>query len=76
VSNKSRPPLVGDGLVTRDLRVAAVDVARVKIFLEAYEGLAAVFAEEGGDLVIAAPADRARELDEALVDLRSFLRRF
>ena len=34
--------------------------------MEASEGLAAVHAESGGDLFVAASAERARELDELL----------
>lgn len=76
MSNKSRPPLVGEGLVTRELRVAVGDVARVKAYLEVHEGLAAIFGERGGDLVIAAPRDRQRELDAVLAELPLFLARF
>jgi hypothetical protein len=49
--------------------VRARDVVFLKGIVEASEGLAAVFAERGGDLAVAAPADRARELDALLDDL-------
>jgi hypothetical protein len=39
----------------------------LKGIVEALEGVAQVFAERGGDLTLAAPADRERDLD-ALVD--------
>jgi len=64
---KSVPPLIGHGMVTRAIVVRAADVVLLKGIVEAHDGLAQVFAEHGGDLVIAAPADRARELD-ALVE--------
>lgn len=63
------PPLVGEGMVTRRLVLRAKDVAFLKGVVEAHDGLAAVFAEHGGDLVIAAPADRERELEELVADL-------
>lgn len=63
------PPLVGEGMITRRLVVRAKDVAFLKGVVEAHEGLACVFAEGGGDLTIAAPADRADELDELVRDL-------
>ena len=63
-------PLIGEGMVVRRVRVAAREVVFVKGVIEASEGLAAVFAEHGGDLTIAAPAGRARELDEVLGDLQ------
>jgi hypothetical protein len=56
-------------MVTRRVLVAAPDVALLKGIVEAHEGLAQVFAERGGDLTLAAPADRARELDALVADL-------
>jgi hypothetical protein len=63
----SQPPFVGEGMVTRRLLLRAKDVVFVKGILEASEGLAQLFAEEGGDVTLAAPACREHELD-ALVD--------
>ncbi len=63
------PPLVGEGMVTRRLVLRAKDVAFFKGVVEAHDGLAAVFAERGGDLVVAAPASREAELDELVTDL-------
>lgn len=57
-------------LVERRVRVAARDVVLVKGICEASEGLCAMFAESGGDLILAAPASRAEELDELVHDLR------
>ena len=62
-------PLIGDGLVTRGLRVVARDVVFVKGLIEALEGIAVVFAEHGGDLIIAAPISRENELDSLVDDL-------
>ncbi len=60
---------VGDGMVTRRIVVRAADVVFLKGIVEAHDGVAQVFAERGGDLVLAAPTSRARELDELVVDL-------
>jgi hypothetical protein len=62
-------PLVGEGMVTRRVVMRSHDVVFFKGVVEASEGLAAVFAEHGGDLVVAAPVARAAELDEVLGDL-------
>ena len=47
----------------------ARDVVFFKGIMEASEGLAAVFAEHGGDLTVAAPESRASELDAILDEL-------
>jgi hypothetical protein len=60
-------PCMGPGMVFRRVLVASPDVVFVKGIIEALEGLAQVFAVRGGELTIASPSDRARELD-ALVD--------
>lgn len=57
------------GLFTRRVDVRPPDVVYVKGILEASEGLGLVFAERGGELVIASPLDRAAALDELLADL-------
>jgi hypothetical protein len=62
-------PLVGPGMVVRRVLVAARDVVFVKGILEAFDGLAQVFAVHGGELTIAAPSDRAAELDAVVDDL-------
>ncbi len=64
---KSVAPMVGDGMVVRRIVVRAADVVFLKGIVEAHEGIAQVFAENGGDLTLAAPADRRAELDQ-LVD--------
>ena len=56
-------------MVTRRLVVRAKDVAFLKGVVEAHDGLAAVFAEKGGDLVLAAPVSRERDLDALVQDL-------
>lgn len=63
---KSVAPLIGPEMVTRTMVVRSKDVVFVKGVIEATEGLAQVFAEGGGDLVIAAPKEREAELDELL----------
>jgi hypothetical protein len=49
------------------------DVVFVKGIFEASEGLGALFAERGGELIISAPLSRERELDEVLRDLQNEL---
>ncbi|WP_169928475.1 hypothetical protein [Labilithrix luteola] len=44
-------------------------MAFLKGVVEAHDGLAQVFAESGGDLTLASPADREAELDELVRDL-------
>lgn len=61
---------VSNELIERRVRVAARDVVFVKGICEASEGLCAMFAEAGGDLLLAAPRSRAEELDELVRDLR------
>jgi hypothetical protein len=56
-------------LIERRVRVAARDVVLIKGICEASEGLCAMFAERGGDLILSAPHSRARELDELVADL-------
>jgi hypothetical protein len=58
-------------LVERRVTVNARDVVFVKGICEASEGLCAMFAESGGDLVLAAPRSRERELDELVRDLET-----
>jgi hypothetical protein len=67
--SRSVAPFTGPGMVTRSLVVRARDVVFVKGIVEASEGIAQVFAEHGGDLTLAAPADREAELDALLLEL-------
>lgn len=62
-------PLLDSSLVARRVRVRARDAVFVKGVLEASEGVGVLFAEQGGDLVLAAPLSRAAELDEVIRDL-------
>lgn len=66
---KSVPPILGEGMIARKVLVRAEDVVYLKSVLDSNEGLAQVFAESGGDLVIAAPEERAAELDALLDEL-------
>lgn len=68
-SRRSVAPLLGEGLVARRLVVRARDVGFLKGVVEAHEGLATVFAESGGELTLAAAADREAELDALVRDL-------
>ena len=56
-------------MVTRRVLVRVKDVVLLKGIVESNEGLAQVFAEKGGDLVLAAPEGRAAELDSLIDDL-------
>lgn len=67
------PPLVGAGLVWRRLTVSAPDAILVKALVEAHEGVASVFAESGGELTLAAPIDRERELEALLAGIDELL---
>jgi hypothetical protein len=62
---------VGAGMCLRWVRVTPKDVVYVKGLFEASDGLASVFAERGGDLLIAAPPGREGELAEMLSDLEA-----
>ncbi|MBK8254350.1 MAG: hypothetical protein IPK82_16990 [Polyangiaceae bacterium] len=61
------------GLLVGRLDVSAHHVVFVKGVVEASDGLAALFAERGGQLWIASPLDRENELRELLCDLASEL---
>jgi hypothetical protein len=59
----------GLSLISRRLIVRAKDVVFVKGVIEAHDGLANVFSESGGDLMIVAPSDRAAEVDDVVRSL-------
>lgn len=56
-------------MVVRRVVLRSRDVVFFKGVVDASEGLATVFAERGGDLVVAAPCGRERELDAFLDEL-------
>lgn len=62
-------PLLDSDLVARRVRVRARDTVFVRGVLEASEGVGVLFAEHGGDLVLAAPHSLAAALDEVIADL-------
>ncbi len=62
-------PIVGEGMVVRRIVLRARDVVFFKGIIEASEGLAAVFAERGGDLTVAAPLAQAALLDRVIGEL-------
>jgi hypothetical protein len=66
-------PLVDADLVLYSLLVRSSDVVFVKGIFEASDGLCCMFAEKGGDLLVAAPHVRNAELVELLSDLASEL---
>ncbi len=65
--------VVAEGLAARWVSVRPADVVFVKGLVEASEGLAGVFAERGGELLLAAPWEREAELCELLADLEEEL---
>jgi hypothetical protein len=69
VARKAVPPCVGEGMVSRRIVLRAPDVVFFKGIVEASEGLAAVFAEQGGDLLVASAIGREAELDAVLDEL-------
>lgn len=56
-------------MLVHHVRVQPEDVVFVKGVLEASEGLAAMFADKGGNLSIAAPYEQRADLAELLADL-------
>ena len=58
-------------LVVRRVRVSPREVVFLKGVIEASEGVAAVFAESGGDLTIATMPSQKDELDRILQDLQA-----
>lgn len=60
---------IGVGMVSRRVMLRAKDVVFLKGIVEASEGVAQVFAERGGDLTLASPISRERELDLLIDDL-------
>lgn len=62
-------PALSDELCTRRVRFPSDVIVYVKGIVEAHEGLATFFAERGGDVVLAAPRERAAELDALVSDL-------
>ncbi len=75
VSKRAVAPLLGEGLVSRSLRVAAEDAMLVKALVEAHEGVASVFGDGTGVLTIAAPASREAELEALIADAEALLLR-
>ena len=73
MARKSVAPMTGDGLVARRVLLDAKQVAFFKGVLEAMDGLAQVFAEQGGDLTVAGPVSREAEIDEVVRELASEL---
>lgn len=63
------PPILDSDLVARRVRVRARDTVFVRGVLEASEGVGVLFAEQGGDLVLAAPLALEGALDEVIADL-------
>jgi Domain of unknown function (DUF4911) len=66
---KSVAAVLGPGLVSRRLSIEPSLVVLVRAHLEASEGLGIMFAEKGGDLMLATPESNARELDAFIDDL-------
>ncbi|HEY4016206.1 MAG TPA: hypothetical protein VGM06_22880 [Polyangiaceae bacterium] len=74
MARKSVAPCIGDEMVVRRILMEAREVVFFKGIVEAHEGLAAVFAERGGELTLAAPDSRGAELDAILLELSREIR--
>ena len=66
---KAREPCLGPGLVIRRMVMPASQVVFLKGIVEARDGIAQVFAERGGDLLLAGPANRRAEFDRMIDEL-------
>lgn len=64
------PTIDDDDLVWFRIRVAERDVGFVRGILEASEGLACMFAEKGGDLMLVTSISQQGLLEEVVEDLR------
>lgn len=67
------PEITDPALVSRRMFVEARQVAFIKSVVEASEGLACMFAERGGELLLVAPRSREAELERLVHDLRDDL---
>lgn len=67
-------PRPDEEMVSREIVVRAADVVFLKGIVEAHDGVAQVYGERGGALVITAPKSREAELDELVADLQRELR--
>jgi hypothetical protein len=56
-------------MVSRHIVIRAQDVVFLKGIIEAHDGIAQVYGERGGELIITAPKSRERELNELMDDL-------
>jgi hypothetical protein len=57
-------------MLVQDVLVRPSEVVFLKGIIEASDGIAAVFAERGGELTLAAPQGRGAEFAELLLDLQ------
>ena len=57
---------LGPGMIERRVSLPSPEVVFLKGILEAHDGLAQVYAERGGDLVICTTTEQATELDALL----------
>jgi len=64
------PTIDDEALVWRRIQVPVGEVGFVRGLLEASEGLASMFAERGGDLLLVSPASQHAALDEMVEDLK------
>lgn len=67
------PPISGEGLVTRRLRVSNDEVVLLRAILEGYDGLAALYGDGSGVVALSTPTCRAAELDDLIDALRAEL---
>lgn len=67
-------PFVSNGMVSRRIVVDTADALLVKAVVEAHEGVAAIFGEERGVLIVASPTDREADLDALMLEITALLR--
>jgi hypothetical protein len=60
---------IGEGLVSRRLRVAREDVAWARYLLEAHDNLGSLYSDGDGWILLIAPEQQAERLDELIRDL-------
>jgi hypothetical protein len=65
------PALRSIELIERRIRVADADVVWLRSVLEGYDGLAALYGDGSGVVVLSTTASQAAELDSLLDELRA-----
>lgn len=67
------PSLLGPGLTARRLRIADSEVVLLRAIVEAYDGLAALYGDGSGCVLLTTTVQLTGELDRLLADLEAEL---